>query len=159
MATKRKTRKTAAVSPQAKLLEAMQQVWLAGLGAMVKTQRGAPQLFEELVAEGTRMQRERAGEAEKAVRGLLKGVQSTIDARVGEVRTRTADALDGLEKIFQTRVHRALAQLGVPSAEELAALSKRVDALTGSINKLARKSARARTGQPVKKEEPAAPTH
>jgi poly(hydroxyalkanoate) granule-associated protein len=147
----RKPAKAGGASPQARVLEAMQQVWLAGLGAVSKAQRGAPKLLEELIEEGERVQRTTRGTAEKAVKGLLGDVQSTIDERVGDIRTRTADALDNLEKIFQTRVHRALSQLGVPSAEEVTALSKRVDALNHSIEKLARKSGRAHTEQAVKK--------
>jgi len=156
MASKRKagSRKTAKAAPataQARMLEAVQQVWLAGLGAVSKAQRGAPKLLEELVAEGARIQSTTRGNAEKAVKGLLEDVQSTIGERVGNIRTRTGDALDNLEKIFQTRVHRALSQLGVPSAEELAALSKRIDALNHSIEKLARKTAKPPAGQGVNK--------
>lgn len=58
--------------------------------------------------------------------------------RVSKVRGQATDALDGLEKVFQTRVHRALTQLGVPSAEEVQSLSKRVDRLNANIDKLAR---------------------
>ncbi|MDE2263106.1 MAG: phasin family protein, partial [Gammaproteobacteria bacterium] len=46
-------------------------------------------------------------------------------------------------------VHRALTQLGVPSAEEVSALSKRVDTLNANIGKMARqtrKTPRSRAG-------------
>jgi poly(hydroxyalkanoate) granule-associated protein len=144
MATKRKlpgrrgARAAAPKSAQARLLNAMNQVWLAGLGAAVKAQRGAPQLFEDLVAEGAKVHVATRVKAEKALRGILGNVQSTVNARMGEVSGKASEALEGMEKIFQTRVHRALAQLGVPTAEDVAALSKKVDALTGSIEKLSR---------------------
>ena len=142
MASKRKSlpRKAAGATAtaQARVLDALHQVWLAGLGAASKAQRGAPQLFEELVSEGARVHTKTVGAANKAVRGMVGDVQSTVNARISEVRGRAADALDNLEKIFQTRVHRALTQLGVPSAEQLTTLSKRVDALNASIDKLTR---------------------
>ena len=152
MATKRKSqpRKAAvskATAAQARMLDTLHQVWLAGLGAASKAQRGAPQVFADLVKEGARVHSKNVSTAQKAVRGLMDDMQSTINTRVGEVRGKAADALENLEKIFQTRVHRALAQLGVPSTEEVEALSKRVDHLNVSIDKLAsarRRAARAR---------------
>ncbi len=149
MATKRKVqgkgaRAAAPKTAQARLLNALNEVWLAGLGAAVKAQRGAPQLYEDLIAEGAKVHTATQKKAEKALRGILGDVQSTVNARIGEVSGKANEALEGLEKIFQTRVHRALAQLGVPTAEDVGALSKKVDALTGSIEKLGRARAHPR---------------
>jgi len=143
MAIKRKSRsgKTArgtVSGAQARMLGALHEVWLAGLGAASKAQRGAPQLWEELISEGARVHNRTRNATEKLARGWLGGVQSGIHTRLGEVGGKASDVLDNLEKIFQTRVHRALTQLGVPSSEEVAALSRRVDALTNGIDKLSR---------------------
>jgi len=127
----------AATSAQAQLLDTMNKIWLAGLGAVSRAQHGAPQLLEQLIAEGARIHTETRGAAEKALRGLVGDVRSTINARLGEARGQAADALENLQKIFETRVHQALTQIGVPSAEEVAALSKRVDALNDNIDRLA----------------------
>lgn len=159
MATKRKvrkmTRRTAARraavrTSQGRLLDTVHQIWLAGLGAASKASQGAPRLMDELVSEGARVHAEARGVAEKAVQGLLKSVQTGITARVGEARGQAADTLNNLEKIFQTRVHRALAQLGVPSAEEVESLSRRIDALNANIDKFTagrRIRARANAGR------------
>ena len=120
------------------MLDAVHQIWLAGLGAASKARRSGPQLFQDLVAEGARVHVQTRGAAQKALRGVIGDVRKHIDARIGQVRGQTEDTLAGLEKIFQTRVHRALTQLGVPSAEEVESLSKRVDALNANIDKLAR---------------------
>ncbi|HVP32191.1 MAG TPA: phasin family protein [Steroidobacteraceae bacterium] len=149
MATKRKlqrkrARVTAPKTPQARLLKAMNEVWLAGLGAAMKAQRGAPQLYEDLIAEGAKVHVATRAKAEKALRGILGEVQSSVNARIGEVSGKANEAFEGLEKIFQTRVHRALAQLGVPTAEDVETLSKKVEALTGSIEKLGRARAHPR---------------
>jgi poly(hydroxyalkanoate) granule-associated protein len=135
-----------AASQSARMLDALHRIWLAGLGAAVKAQRGAPQLMEDLVEEGARVHDETRGAAEKAVRELLGNTKASLDAHVGQVKGRANDALENLEKIFQTRVHRALTQLGVPSAEEVEALSTRVSALNDSVKQLnrARKPARSR---------------
>ena len=153
-----RTRRAPATSAQARMLETLHQVWLAGLGAMVKAQRGAPQLLEDLISEGARVHEETRGAAEKALRGVLGSVRSTIDARTEQVRGRANDAMENLEKIFQTRVHRALTRLGVPSAEDVQALSKRVDSLNANIDKLARarRTPRGRAGGAPKAEPSAA---
>ncbi len=144
MATNRKFRKTvrrkvarraAQRAPQGRLLDTVHQIWLAGLGAASKASQGAPRLMEDLVSEGARVHAEARGVAEKALRGLMASVQTSIAGRVGEARGQAAETLNNLEKIFQTRVHRALAQLGVPSAEEVESLSRRIDTLNANIDR------------------------
>jgi poly(hydroxyalkanoate) granule-associated protein len=162
MAMKKRARARArgtGTGPSGQMIEALHKVWLAGLGAAYKAQRGAPQLFDELIAEGARVHEQTRGAAEKAIRELVGNVQSTINERIGDARGKAADALENLEKIFQIRVHRALNQLGVPSAEEVAALSKRVDALNSNIGKLGRQRRvrRALRAHVVRKAETAAP--
>jgi len=150
MASKKTSRKGTSGKARASgtaALDSMSQIWLAGLGAMAKAQRGTPQLLQDLIAEGTRVQSKTRGVAEKAVRSMVSNVRSSINARVDDVRGQATNALNDLEKIFQTRVHRALTQLGVPSAEEIAALSKRVETLNASVERLAHaRSATKRRG-------------
>ena len=146
MATRSKSRRprraTAAATPP-RLLYTVQQIYLAGLGAAARARSGAPQLFLELVSEGARVHAGTRGAAEKALKAVAGSLRSGLDERVGQVRGQTNEALDGLEKIFQTRVHRALGKLGVPRAEDVQALSKRVDALNASVEKLAARPRRA----------------
>ena len=149
MATRSKSRKSpgsATAGAPATLVNALHQIYLAGLGAAARARSGAPQLFEQLISEGARIHADQRGAAEQALQEWLGDARSRVRARVGQMRGQAADALEGLEKMFQTRVHRALTQLGVPSAEELAALSKRVDVLNANIEHLARRAPRpART--------------
>lgn len=141
MATRSKSRKPrgrAASGTSAETPSTLHQIYLAGLGAASRARSSTPELFDELVAEGARVQAEKGAAAGRAVRRIIHDARAKVNAGVGQVRGQAADALEGLEKMFQTRVHRALTQLGVPSAEELAALSKRVDALNTNIERLAR---------------------
>jgi poly(hydroxyalkanoate) granule-associated protein len=153
MGSKRKSaRKTrgGAGAAQTRMLEMVHQVWLAGLGAVARAQRGAPKLFDELQAEGAQAYADVRGSAEKALRSAIGEVQSTLNARAKQVRSTANDAFENLEKVFQTRVHRALQRLGVPSADEVEGLSKRIDALNANIDKLARGRS-ARPGRSVRK--------
>ncbi len=133
-----RTAKAGVAVAQARLLEGMHQIWLAGLGAVARAQRGAPRLLDELVAEGAKVHAKARGSARKAVRGAMHEARTAMNERIDEMRGRAEDAYGNLEKMFQKRVHRALNQLGVPSAEEVAALSKRVDTLNANIAKLGR---------------------
>jgi poly(hydroxyalkanoate) granule-associated protein len=140
------TRKKSAKKPdgliamtQERLLGTVHQVWLAGLGAVSKAQSGAPKLLDDLVTEGARVHARASKATDAAVRGAVSNAQNAILSRVEDVRGKATDAFENLEKVFETRVHRALKQLGVPSAEEIAGLSKRVDALNANIEKMSRK--------------------
>lgn len=150
MATKRKSKsvRKAKSTPPARVLDSMNQVWLAGLGAMSKARQGAPLMLQELIAEGARIQTQARGSAEKMLSGLVGEMKSTLNSSVKQVRSQTADALDNLEEMFQTRVHRALTQLGVPSAEDVQKLSHRVEQLNASVNKLASERKPALRGRP-----------
>ena len=145
MATRSKSRKSpgsAADGAPATMVNALHQIYLAGLGAASRARSGAPQLFDQLISEGARIHSEQRGAAAQALQEWLGDARTGVRVRVGQMRGQAADALEGLEKMFQTRVHRALTQLGVPSAEELVALSKRVDALNANIEHLARRAPR-----------------
>jgi poly(hydroxyalkanoate) granule-associated protein len=132
---------TTALAVQDQLLNTVHQVWLAGLGAASKAQSGAPKVFEELVKEGARVHASASKAADQAVRSVMTKAQSAIQGRVGDAREKASDTLEGLEKMFQTRVQRALQQIGVPSSREIEKLSARVDTLNTNIEKLARKRA------------------
>ena len=151
----RRTARARPRTPQARALEAFHQIWLAGLGAVSKAQRGAPQLLEDLIAEGARVHAQTRGAAEQALRSAVGEIHSAVNARVGEMRGQAAETLDNLEKIFQTRVHRALTKIGVPSAEEVETLSRRVETLNANIDKLARKAASRGLPNAVKRVTPA----
>jgi polyhydroxyalkanoate synthesis regulator phasin len=50
---------------------------------------------------------------------------------------------DNLEALFQSRVQRALQQIGVPNASEIRLLTKRVAELNDNVKALSAKSARS----------------
>lgn len=140
-ATSAKTGKTAkagaskaaaAEALQKSIVESAQQIWLAGMGAFGRAQAEGTKLFEGLVKEG--------GLLEQSTRKLaghrVEAVRDVVEERVGQVRERAADTWDRLEKVFEDRVQRALTRLGVPTRDELAALSQRVEQLVAELRKL-----------------------
>jgi poly(hydroxyalkanoate) granule-associated protein len=98
-------------------------------------------VFEDLVREGARVHASASKAADQAVRSVITTAQAAIQGRVSDVREKATDTLEGLEKMFQTRVQHALQQIGVPNSREIEKLSARVDVLNANIEKLARKRA------------------
>jgi poly(hydroxyalkanoate) granule-associated protein len=125
------------------------QIWSAGLGAMARAQEGGTKFFEDLVREGSRLQGSALTTAQKVVMQAVQGAQQTVNRRVDGVKGQATETWDNLEKIFQTRVQRALHQLGMPTAEEIGALTRKVNELTDSVDKLARVQGSGRAAAPA----------
>jgi poly(hydroxyalkanoate) granule-associated protein len=140
---------------QGDMLEAMHQVWLAGMGAVATARKQGPKMLEELLAEGARIHDTSRKQADKAVRSALAEVQEMVGDRVKSAQAQAGETLDGLEKIFQTRVHQVLNQLGVPSADAIQSLARRVDRLNDTVAQLA-KAPSGRRRAAAKRRSPAA---
>jgi len=111
--------------------DSAQQIWLAGMGAFSKAQAEGGKVFEALVKEGTSLQRKTQAVAEEKI-GEMTNKMSTM---AGDVQSRAGQHWDKLESIFEERTAKALAKLGVPSAKDLEALSKRIDELAAQVGK------------------------
>jgi len=106
--------------------DSAQQIWLAGLGAFSKAQEEGGKVFETLVKEGLTIQRKTQSAAEEKI----SEATSRVTNMANDIGSRAAGQWDKLESIFEDRVAKALARLGVPSARDLQALTARVDALS-----------------------------
>lgn len=132
------------------IMESAQQIWLAGLGAFAKAQEEGTKLFETLVKEGMSLEEM----TRKLALGKADEVRGAVESGVTQVKERTQETWDKLEKVFEDRVSRALGKLGVPGRKELNELAARVEELSREIRKLhggakpaARKSARAKSAE------------
>lgn len=143
------------------LVESAQQIWMAGVGAFTRAQGEGSKLFEALVKEGMNIEKT----TRKLAGGRVDAVRDAMEGRVGAVRGRASDTWDRLEKVFEDRVQRALNRLGVPSREDIAELTARVDALGARGSAAARKPAArkpaarkpaAKAKAPAKRAKPAA---
>ncbi len=141
-----KVRATAQAA-QAQVLQGVQQVWLAGMGAISRAQKDGPTAFQDAVAEGLRLLGQSRSAAQRMVRDAFESAQDTVQTRVGGAREQAQETLDNLEALFQNRVQRAMHQLGVPTAEEIRVLTRRVAELNENVKRI---DARARTGKSAK---------
>ena len=128
--------------------ESAQQIWLAGLGAFSKAQEEGGKVFEALVKEGLTIQRKTQAVAEEKITEAT----SRVTTMASDIGSKAQGQWDKLENIFEDRVAKALAKLGVPSARDLDALSARVDALAkGSKAAPAKAAAKPAAKAPAKK--------
>ncbi len=116
--------------------DSAQQIWLAGLGAFAKAQEEGGKVFETLVQQGLGMQRKTQSTAEEKIAEAT----SRMSAMANDIGAKATGQWDKLENIFEERVAKALAKLGVPTLRDLEALNARVDALTQRLTKLEAKS-------------------
>jgi poly(hydroxyalkanoate) granule-associated protein len=114
------------------VMDSAQQIWLAGLGAFVKAQAEGGKLFESLVKEGAAVDAKT-----RALTGAkVAEARGNVEATLGQVRERSQETWDKLEKVFEDRVSRALNRLGVPGRDEVRMLSSRVEELSREVRKL-----------------------
>jgi len=114
------------------VMDSAQQIWLAGLGAFAKAQAEGGKLFESLVKEGAALDAKRRKFTDAKVAEARGNVESTL----GQVRERSQETWDKLEKVFEDRVSRALGRLGVPGRTEIHTLTNRVEELSREVRKL-----------------------
>jgi poly(hydroxyalkanoate) granule-associated protein len=152
MAARRKTSKVKSTTRkardrtgkvQANVIENAQHVWLAGMGAVARAQKDGPAAFQEAVAEGLQLLTRSRTTAEKMIRDVFESAQGSVQTRLGSARDQASETWDNLEALFQSRVQKALQQIGVPNASEIRLLTKRVAELNDNVKALSAKSARS----------------
>lgn len=111
------------------------QIWLAGLGAYSKISNDGSKLFETLVKDGEKAEKQTKAEVDAQV-DAAKGTAKKAKSRVGDVKDLALGKWSELEGAFDKRLNSAISRLGVPSRNEVKALHSKVDLLTKQIEKL-----------------------
>lgn len=102
------------------------QIWLAGLGAFAKAQKGGTKIFDLLIQEGETIQKQ----AKKTAEETFGNIKAKASKSLGQL------SWDQMERVFEDRVARALHSLSVPTRKDLDTLSQRVAELTAVTKKL-----------------------
>ena len=111
-------------------MDTARQMWMAGLGAFVKTGQEGGRLFSSLVEEGENFQ-------EKVSTKTTSQVNDTVDS----VMNRASGQWDKLEAILEDRVIKVLDKLGVPTKDDVAELVEKIEALQAAVEGNANKPA------------------
>ena len=110
---------TGAADSSKSVLESSRQIWLAGLGAFSRAQAEGMKVFESLVKQGEAVETKTRQAASDTATAARHAAQST--AR--EVQQMAGGTWDKLEQVFEDRVARALARLGVHTQTDVERLS------------------------------------
>jgi poly(hydroxyalkanoate) granule-associated protein len=111
------------------------EIWQAGLGAFSKAQEEGGKMFSKLVKEGSELQKRTQKNTEEKMYDATDAA-SKVATRVSK---QASDSWDKLERMFEERVSRALASLGVPTQKDIAALNARIDVLQHLVANLTAK--------------------
>lgn len=109
-----------------------------------QAQTEGPAAFQEAVADGLQVLTRSRSTAERMIRDVLESAEGSVQTRIGSAREQAAETWDNLEALFQSRVQKALQQIGVPTASEIRLLTKRVAELNDNVKALSARSTRAR---------------
>lgn len=106
-------------------------IWLAGLGALAQAQADGSKAFEALVKQGLAMQAQ--------TQTMAREQWQEATQRMGAMTAAAPSAVAGWDRlggIFEGRVAKALASMGMPTAAEINALNQRVAALEDALARL-----------------------
>ncbi len=108
-----------------------QQIWQAGLGAFAKAQEEGSKVFDTLVKDGSKLQ-----ETTMQAQAKMAEAAAKAGAMASDMGQRASGQFDRLEGIFEERVAKALHNMGLPNAQDMADLQARVSALEAELKAL-----------------------
>jgi len=133
------------------LADSAQQIWLAGLGALSRTQQEGGKFFDALVEEGVRIQEKTHAYTQEQVQQARSQSEPWVEA----ARKRTTAAMGKLEQVFDARMAGAMKRMKMPRQADIEALSARIDALAKEV-RATRKPAAAKPRAASKRTKPKA---
>lgn len=125
------------------------EIWQAGLGAFEKARQEGGEVFALLVKEGIEVQKRTQHLAEHQ----LSGVTETVTKLTDNISKQVASSLEKVGAMLEERLVRALNGLGVPTQDEVKALTEQIAQLNKSVHALQGK--RVPADKPAAKKAPA----
>jgi len=131
-----------------------EKVWLAGLGALATAEEEGGKLFRGLMKKGESFEKKGLAQFDK-LKAKVEDVAEAAKDRAGEAWGKVEDKVEGVEDRLDDRVAGVLRKIGVPSKNEIATLTRRVEELTLLVEKKL-KPARPAKRTPTAKRKPTA---
>ena len=129
--------------------DAVQKVFLAGLGALVVAEEEGSKVFKKLVKKGGKVELPGLGAARvEQVRRQLSSTadqaQDAVEGRVKDAKYFAGETADKAEDRVQDAVASVMKRIGVPTRTEISELTASVERLTTQIDDLKERQAAAR---------------
>lgn len=119
---------------------------LTPANAFARAKASAQKAIATVVKQGTALRnasQKAALERANAARGAATAARDAAFARAEEAKAKTVEAVSHLERVFEQRVSKAIAKMGVPTTKDVRALSRQVAQLQASVDRLNRSRSRA----------------
>ncbi len=121
--------------------DAVQKVFLAGLGALAIAEEEGSKAFKKLVKKGEKIELPGLGmERVQAIRDQIEGradqASDAVKGRVSDAKYVAGETADKAEDRIQDTVASVMKRLGVPTREEISELTASVERLTTNIETL-----------------------
>lgn len=113
---------------QDELKDSVHKVWLAGLGAVAMAEKEGGKFLKNLVEEGEAY--------EGRGKERFDDVKTKVDEATDKVKDRAESTFGKVGDKFDDAVAGAMRRLGVPSRDEIATLTSRVEELTAVVEQL-----------------------
>ena len=115
------------------VMEPVKGLWFAGLGAVSVVQQEGEKLidmggklFDKLVAEGAKVEKESI----ELVETTVDDIKSEVETKIDVARQQANEGWDSLGNVFDVRVSDTLERLGIPTTKDLNKLSGRVQQMS-----------------------------
>ncbi len=129
---------------QGDVRESAHKIWLAGLGALATAEQEGSKLFKTLVEQGERYEAEgkqKLKEAKKDAEAASSRAKKVAEETADRARRAAEGAWEQIGGAFDDKLAKTLHRIGVPTREEINALSRRIEELTRAVER-----ARAKKG-------------
>lgn len=113
------------------------KIYLAGLGAYAKAGKEGAGYLKDLVKAGESVEKQGKQLVDEQVEAANSQIDSVKD-RVAEVKGKVEGQFEKVEKAFDRRVASGLNRLGIPSKQDVDALSAKLDVLNAMLERAAK---------------------
>lgn len=127
------------------IADTAQQIWLAGLGAFAKAQEEGSRAFEQLISEGSELERQ----TRKYTKEKLGSLRETMTETTRRLQRSGQASYEQLQRVVDKRIGEAIDRLALPSSEEFRLLADQISRLTGQ-DEVIPKARPARSGKPAR---------
>jgi poly(hydroxyalkanoate) granule-associated protein len=131
-------RKEKAKQRVSEFAEQLDNVFLAGLGALANAQKMGTETFDTLVSDGEKFRKETSKKTEsliddvqESIRAMSDDAQSKAEGLLDRVRDRSR--LDKLQSVFDKRVADAMDRLNVPSKNDIDKINKKLNKILRTL--------------------------
>lgn len=127
-----KTKETM-INMQEELRESAHKIWLAGLGAVSTAGEKGSTWFQQLVEKGEGLESRGKKNVDRAM--------DDLEASAKKARKRVENTVDDLWERLDERLTETMHRFGVPTRDEIQALTRRVEELNRKVDELRGKPA------------------